>query len=430
MGNAGAIVWGIMADRGYMKRRNILCFAAAVQALCTLSLAFVSTIPPMWPIRMANGFFLAALRPISNGIVADLAVTKDQGYYFGLMQGLFSLGMSGTGMIVGPMAESTFDIPVFGPTRGWRVAFALVSCFAVVASVFSFLKMPDVPAAPLSEEEKQQGVCAMMRSEIQSMIRFLRYPSFVLMICQGIFGSIPWIVIGNLNLYVRLCGFEQWTLFWLGLPGLLGVAGGFLGGLVSDRLVKMIGPRGRPLTAMLTVAFGIPLQYALWYGIAPGSPMNNVWVFVAIQALFNLLANWAQPGCNFPVLGQIVTGKDRNKVMCWEMAFENTMATIIGSNAVPLVIKAFGSSKITYDGHQDLEQARALGTAQAIIIVIPWLICFAVYSLLLWSFPVDVKRVEKEKEMAPVENGTKLESQSCGELESQSCGEADAKREV
>merc|ERR1712007_104780 len=147
----------------------------------------------------------------------------------------------------------------------------------------------------------------------------------------------------------------------------------------------------------------MPLQYALWYGIPPGSYFNNVWTFVAILALFNLTAVWAQPGCNFPVLGQIVTGKDRNKVMCWEMAFENTMATIIGSNAVPLVIKAFGSNDITYDGHQDLDQARTLGLAQAIIICCPWLICFAVYSLLLWSFPVDVKRVEKE--MAIMEAG-------------------------
>merc|ERR1712203_22929 len=209
------------------------------------------------------------------------------------------------------------------------------------------------------------GTCAVIASEIKAMLRFLRYPSFVLMICQGIFGSIPWIVLGNLNLYARLCGFEQWTLFWLGFPGLFGMLGGFLGGLVSDRLTKQMGPRGRPLTAMLTVGFGIPLQYMLWYGIHPGSFFNNVWTFVAIQVFFNLLANWAQPGCNFPVLGQIVTGKDRNKVMCWEMAFENTCATIIGSNAVPYVIQ--------------------------------WLICFCVYSGLLWSFPLDVKRVEGEK---------------------------------
>jgi len=247
--------------------------------------------------------------------------------------------------------------------------------------------------------------------EIKTMLTFLRYPSFVLMITQGIFGSIPWLVIGNLNLYARLCGFEMWTLFWLSAPGLFGVVGGFLGGIVSDFLAKKMGPRGRPLTAMLTVAMGVPLQFFMWYGIAPGSALNNVWVFFLIQALFNLTACWAQPGCNFPVLGQIVTGKDRNKVMCWEMAFENTMATIIGSNAVPYVIQALGSSKITYDGHQDLEQARTLGFAQAIMICCPWLICFAVYSLLLWSFPVDVKRVEKE--MALVEKkGAELESQS------------------
>merc|ERR1712066_1088259 len=123
--NAGAVFWGVAADRGYMKRKNILCFAAALQGLCTFSLTFVSTIPPMWPIRMANGFFLAALRPISNGIVADLAAPKEQGYYFGLMQGFFSMGTSSTGMVVGPVAESYFDLPILGETSGWRIAFVV-----------------------------------------------------------------------------------------------------------------------------------------------------------------------------------------------------------------------------------------------------------------------------------------------------------------
>merc|ERR1711953_1135895 len=405
-----------MGDRGYMKRKHILCIAAALQGLCTFSLTFISTIPPMWPIRMANGFFLAALRPISNGIVADLASTKDQGFYFGLMQGFWSLGLSGTGMIVGPIAEANYDLPILGETRGWRIAYVIVSSFALIASVMAFPLMPHVPPPELMQEEKQQSPPAVAAQEIKTMLTFLKFPSFVLMIAQGIFGSIPWIVIGNLNLYARLCGFEMWTLFWLSAPGLFVVVGGFLGGIVSDFLAKKIGLRGRPLTAMLTVAMGVPLQFFMWYGIAPGSDLNNVWVFFLIQALFNLTACWAQPGCNFPVLGQIVTGKDRNKVMCWEMAFENTMATIIGSNAVPYVIKAFGSDKITYNEEADLEQARTLGCAQAIMICCPWLICFAVYSLLLWSFPVDMKRVEKE--MAPVEKkGPELDSQS---FESQS----------
>merc|ERR1712012_933812 len=249
----------------------------------------------------------------------------------------------------------------------------------------------------LTEEEKAQPVFAMMADEIRTMLKFMKYPTFVLMILQGTFGSIPWIVLGNLNLYARLCGFEKWTLFWLGFPGIFGVVGGYFGGMVSDFLVSKIGVRGRPMTAMMTVGFGIPLEFMLFYGIPPGSALNTVWVFFAIQCGFNFLAIWAQPGCNFPVLGQIVVGKDLNKVMCCEMAFENTMATIIGSNAVPLVIQAFGSDKITYDGQPDLEQARTLGLSQTIVICIPWTICFCVYTCMLWSFPIDYDRVQKEK---------------------------------
>jgi MFS family permease len=396
--NMGAIVWGIMADRGYMSRRKILCFAAAVQGLCTLSLAFVSTIPPMWPIRIANGFFLAALRPISNGIVADLAPEKEQGHYFGLMQGCFGMGLSLTGMVVGPVAESSFDIPIFGDVRGWRLAFCIVASFAVVASFLALSIMPDVASPKLTDEERAQPVFAMMADEIKTMIKFMKYPTFVLMIGQGIFGSIPWIVLGNLNLYARLCGFEQWTLFWLGFPGIFGSVGGYVGGMVSDFLTSKIGCRGRPATAMMTVGFGIPIEFMLFYGIAPGSALNTVWVFFGLQCLFNFLAIWAQPACNFPVLGQIVVGKDRNKVMCWEMAFENTMATIIGSNAVPLVVRALGGNDIEYNGEADLEAARTLGLASTVVIVIPWTICFFVYSGMLWSFPIDYARVQKEKE--------------------------------
>merc|ERR1711997_1314039 len=108
--------------------------------------------------------------------------------------------------------------------------------------------MPDVPPPELTEKEKKQSPLGVAAQEIKTMLTFLRYPSFVLMIAQGIFGTIPWLVIGNLNLYARLCGFATWTLFWLSAPGLFGVVGGFLGGIVSDLLCKMVGLRGRPLT--------------------------------------------------------------------------------------------------------------------------------------------------------------------------------------
>jgi len=395
--NAGAVVWGIAADRGWMPRRSILCFAALMQALCTISLAFVSTVGPMWPIRLLNGFFLAALRPISNGIVADLASAPEQGYYFGLMQGCFAVGNSATGAIVGPVAEALYDLPVLGPTRGWRLAFVLVSSVAIAASAFSFFRMPNIPAAPMTEEEKQQSTFAAIAYELKALFRFLKYPSFILMITQGVFGSIPWLVVGNLNLYARLSGFEEWTLGVFGIVGIVGVAGGFIGGLVSDFLVTKVGPAGRPLSAVLTVSCATPLMFTLYYLIPPGSALQNVYVFAVILTIWNLTGHWAQPGCNFPVLGQIVTGKDRNKVMCWELCFENSMALIIGSRAVPQVIAWLGSEDIKYEGETDLELARTLGIAQAIVMCVPNVVCFLVYCSLMWSFPIDVKRVEAEK---------------------------------
>merc|ERR1712045_1095797 len=84
--------------------------------------------------------------------------------------------------------------------------------------------------------------------------------------------------------------------------------------------------------------------------------------------------------------------------MCWEMGLENTMAQIIGNLGVPYIIRWLGSEDISYGGRPDLVAARALGTAQALIICIPNLICFAVYSGLLWSFPLDLKRVQEETE--------------------------------
>merc|ERR1712186_84497 len=72
------------------------------------------------------------------------------------------------------------------------------------------------------------------------------------------------------------------------------------------------------------------------------------------------------------------------------------MASIVGGIGVPLVNRWLGSDDIKYNDEPDLEQARALGAASAIMVCIPWLICLCAYSGLLWSFPLDVKRVEAE----------------------------------
>lgn len=95
-----------------------------------------------------------------------------------------------------------------------------------------------------------------------------------------------------------------------------------------------------------------------------------------------------------------MTGKDRNKVMCWEMCFENSMAIIIGNTALPVIVEALSGGQIDYDEGVNLEDARTLGTATALIACVAWSICMVVYAGLMWSFPGDLERLESEKRSA------------------------------
>merc|ERR1712012_127840 len=179
------------------------------------------------------------------------------------------------------------------------------------------------------------------------------------------------------------------------LMGFFGIAGGMIGGFVSDGLNKVIGPRARPLTAVISVSLAIPTLGYLYLGIAPQD--LNVINFSVIMIIFNLVSPWPQPGCNFPVMGQIVTGENRNKIICWEMAFENSMSVILGSNLPYFLSLLLGYDKVEAESYPDYEKADQLRILQSLATLGPWTICFCVYITLMWAFPIDLKNLEDEK---------------------------------
>merc|ERR1719464_2557916 len=103
-------------------------------------LAFVTDLIPMIFLRALNGIMLAALRPISNGIIADVTAEPKRGKIFGRVQSALLLGMFVTTMTVVPMATET----VLG-FQGWRVAFVIVGLISVVVSGLVLLLMPTLP---------------------------------------------------------------------------------------------------------------------------------------------------------------------------------------------------------------------------------------------------------------------------------------------
>ena len=200
------------------------------------------------------------------------------------------------------------------------------------------------------------------RANENSRVLFLSFPF------EGVFGTIPWSVMGNNLLFFKFCGLQDWEASILAAEGTVaGVFGNIAGGMIADALARRFGYHGRPLSAQITVAIGIPMAprrkhrprhvvdlfhvagvevpqntgektgaeapfdcpkgvqlfqvtpqvFLQFYGIPPGS--GSFGAYFALIAGFGLLGSWAQSGTNFPILSDIVPPSDRSKApfLCW-----------------------------------------------------------------------------------------------------------------
>jgi len=342
-------------------------------------------------LRALNGALLAALRPVSNGIVADATCDKKRGMIFGRVQSALFFGMFLSTMIAVPMANKT----VWG-YQGWRVAFVLVGLISLLVSllVVALMEQP-----PVKTSERQHRGCRGVLDEICQVCKFLQIPTFCVMIIQGIFGTIPWSVMGNMVLYLQKCGIHDAEVAILSSAQLIAtIIGNMTGGFVADRLAGALGLFGRPLNAQVSVALGILPMYLLFYGIPPEEA--SFWTYLVLILIFGLLGVWAQSGTNFPVLSEIVPASSRSRVMAWEGALENSLANGVGPPTVAFIathVMGYDFEKEkkeagAADPEQVLKNARALGTAMAAVVCIPWFVTFLAYGVLYWSYPRDIRK--------------------------------------
>jgi len=414
--NLAAPFWGILADRGILKRRTILLVGALGQGLVTIALAFIDDILPMVFLRALNGILLAALRPISNGIVADTTAESHRGKIFGRVQSALLMGMFVTTLCVVPMA--TEQVMGF---QGWRVAFVLVGLVSVVVSVMVALLMEEPQRQEITSEAETsssgRGGCHAVVDEVTSLLQFFKMPTFCVMIMQGIFGTIPWSVMGYMTLYFQLIGIENKQVAVLSSVGpICGAFGNVLGGLVADTLARKFHLHGRPLSAQITVAMGIPIIFMIFHGIPV--ERGSFWVYFVLNVAFGVLGSWAQSGTNFPILSHIVPSSARSRVMAWECALENSIANAVGPMVVSLLAeRAFGYNFGDGNtGDQDWDSAKALGKAMTATICIPWAICFLAYTLLHWTYPRDVRRMEQKMREQDERCKTQVDPQVVGSL--------------
>mmetsp|Transcript_30328 Transcript_30328/g.77099 ORF Transcript_30328/g.77099 Transcript_30328/m.77099 type:complete len:588 (+) Transcript_30328:52-1815(+) len=396
-GNIAAPFWGIMADRALMTRKAIIIVGCILQGLITVVLAFVDDVTPMLMLRALNGAMLASLRPIANGIVADVTTETNQGKVFGTMQLVMNIGTMGGTLLGTNLARKT----LFGqPNEGWRLAFMIIGGVSVLLGAVAAFLMDEPPHHSHGREAEDGGdKKAMAKDELKKLLRYFRMPTFCVLVLQGCFGAVPWNALGFSTLFYQVSGVSDMQASVISIfSQISGSMGSILGGVISDRLVKVTPMHGRAITAQISVLSGIPIAWFVFKGTPPdGSAFPY---FLILMTALGLFATWCGTAVNLPILSQVVEPGNRATVMAWEGTLEGSCSAIFGNAMVGFLAQnMFGYHLETAHKsvESDPESARALGCALMLVSFCPWVACFLFYTLLHWSYPRDIKSIENRR---------------------------------
>mmetsp|Transcript_11572 Transcript_11572/g.21943 ORF Transcript_11572/g.21943 Transcript_11572/m.21943 type:complete len:554 (-) Transcript_11572:42-1703(-) len=389
--SAVAPFWGILADRGILQRKTIIITGCVLQGLVTMLLSVVDQMIGMTLLRALNGALLASLRPVANGVIADVTSEQRRGKVYGFVHLCTCLGLMAGSLIGTPLSTQT----VLG-WQGWRVSFIGIGSLSVLVGLFAACTMTEPERETSGKATQERGAA---RQELGKLLSYFRMPTFCALIFQGWFGSIPWNAMGYSTLFYQVGGISDTKAAVLAAVGQAsGAFGGLLGGLIGDRLSRCCPMHGRPLTAQISVLCGIPVAYLIFM-VEPPTGEAAFYYYLSLTIFLGLTASWCGVGVNLPILTEIVRPEGRATILAWEAALESTFAAILGNAMVGFLAQnVFGYTlEGTEEAASDPESRRALGKALTLTCFTPWLVCWVAYTLLHWSYPKDVKRVREEK---------------------------------
>ncbi|KAI8903737.1 major facilitator superfamily domain-containing protein [Gorgonomyces haynaldii] len=240
-----------------------------------------------------------------QSLVAERFQSQKVGYAFGLLSLSRCFGAS-VGALIGTNAE-----------QSWRLVFMCVGLMSIFLGYLN-LKM-------LRQSKRKSQLS--LRHET---LMVFKIPTIQVIMLQGVVGSMPWVALSFATLYLQQIGFTNnqsstiCTLFIVG-SGI----GGFLGGLIGDRMNRLFPNRGRIITAQVSVFGGLPFVYCI-FQLLDQKPSSFIWFCLSFLGM-GLVASWCSAGCNRPVFIDIVPQDLRATAFAWLLALDQLLDFLLNS---------------------------------------------------------------------------------------------------
>jgi MFS family permease len=378
-------VWGWWNDRH--SRKKVLTFGLFIWGAFTIAMAFAVQYYDMLFYRAITGIGLACIIPTTSSVIADYFPKETRGKAFGY------LGMTQFfGLIIGTLfATAIVDVtPKILGMDSWRFVFVLwgIISIGIGILVWAFAKDPERGQMDSASGETH-------RLSMKDYREILTNKTFLVIVLQGLAGSIPWNGLLFITTWFEFVGFGPLTAGLLFAVLATGAAlGELLGGWLGDRAAKWSPNRGRIMIAQISGISGIPMLFVIFFVI----PMqtSSIIYYAILGALTGLLKTWSAPGTNNPIFSEVLPPEIRGSVYGIDRVFEGSFQSL-GTVLVSVIATAFGYAT-TQTGGESLavfNATNAMALAQGMFWVgfVLWILGVSLYTLVYFYYPKDRERM-------------------------------------
>lgn len=374
--------WGALVEAG-ADRSKLLMAGVGCWGCCTFLLGLVSSFETMCLLRVLNGMSLSALLPVTQSFVVDISGPDERGQTFGWLVFSAHVGSVLACMFVTPISGITF----YGIT-GWRIACMAVGVLSLSAMLLIHWTIGDTVV------RKWDPSRVSLTGEFKKLARFLRIPSFTVIIVQGVFGTIPGAAMSFLTMYFQYIGLTDVVVALINTVHIIGAGvGGLIGGVVGDILTAWKPQYGRAITAQISVLFSVPLVCLMFSWIPRETAMAPI--FAGTFFLYGLVSSWTAPGCLCPIMSEIVPKRSLASAYAWELAIVFCSGNLFGPVLVGyLSQRVYGYVQNT-DSVDSMDptvrdsNAKALGHSLFLAVLVPYTISSVILSFLFCTHPRD-----------------------------------------
>jgi len=374
-------IWGHVIDRGTMTRRTSLCSGCFGWGLMTILISMCGRFETMVLFRTLNGAMLACVLPVTQSIIADLSDATNRAKFYGTVAASVKFGEVFSIFIALPLSH----VWLYG-YRGWRLTHLILGILSMLTGAFIWwsLVLPETNREDMGEAQLE----ARNSSFNARIMKYMKIPTFRVIIIQGCLGSIPWSALTFLPMYLQLSGFTDFETAHIMTLGIAASAfGQIVGGQISDAVESKWPQHGRAISGQLSF-FAKPLAiFLLWQ-----NEKLSFGVVAFTLTIFYAIASWCSVGACRPILATISDESDRSSIFGWQVGLEGSFAALFGAP----VVGWMSESLFEYNAHKgvvggDAYRGRALGRAMGWVCLVGWSISFFIFSALHYTVPRDAK---------------------------------------